>query len=908
MGCSGKDPFEKGSTLEATIKAGKDTKIGNSAKTGWELLIPDGVMEDGTAVTMEVISAENTKSYNSAEFTLYGTPIEVSGDGAHGIWFASPIPVTIKIPKEQLKALAAEEVFFATYENGSWRYFMPDTVNMKDGTATFKASHFSILGFGKPSEEEQIKTFAEVYAADAAQAYWTQAEIEEAYCLYTKPGGDFEGDFDGIFSLKGNAEALMNIRIIKAHCAKYGIDEDDLGSAAREAVIKNTWKGLRNYFDERKAAEPEIEKLRQSEEEFIAELKKQGMLSYYDHREYFGIDKSGSNYDVAICLQRLYAIRDAVLGCIDEDKAGFFKYLRETGLYEESFTTDPSYAWVQISVVNYDRKKEIGEANKNRAGVYSYSASSAPGSYTYTWTYLGKDDYYYNPATLNGENSTSNCTWTVPPSTIKGGETVTLSLNLSFGSQKLFYFTDKAIASADFDKWDVEPGYSIAGFAFLFAYLLSFLFEGQVLYGLLEHFNTDAPLYITGAIAAHFAGLLTGGSVSKTAVSAQKVMIFAMGLCVFLSIPFYFPPSLLWAAGLIAAAYASGCAVAAWGFFLKAFTPKKERLRSCADVLIFSNLLMISINVISTLWSPYAALSLSLVCVPLGCFFIRLLPVTQELKTNSSARSNASLRIDHPLWILALFVFILLSTPAFDHLTGLVTWYWAVPYILALIVLRSIPLNRKRSSVLYVGMAMIMAAFIAFMLLGWKEADYLIVDTLMLGACGIFDLFWWSILGEMLDHTNNPAKVFGIGLSANVLGVLCGGVLGIAVTSARLPSAEITVIALCVVCVTLVLLPPLNRRLVLLLKSHTYLVAYDNMSQSQQTDIIHQIKTLDPLTVREQEVLQLILSGKSNREIAEALYISENTVKTHIRNIFSKYNVSSRVELASTLLKNQTAE
>jgi DNA-binding CsgD family transcriptional regulator len=459
--------------------------------------------------------------------------------------------------------------------------------------------------------------------------------------------------------------------------------------------------------------------------------------------------------------------------------------------------------------------------------------------------------------------------------------------------------------------------YSIAGFAFIFAYLLSFLFEGQVLYGLLEHFNADASLYIIGAIAAHFAGLFTGSFVSKTTASARKVMIFAMGLCVLLSIPFYFPPSLLWAIGLITAGYVSGCAVAAWGFLLKAFTPKNERLRSCADVLILSNLLMIAINATSTLWSPFAALSLSLACIPLGCFFILMLPVALESKASSSVRNDALLRSDNPLWILALFVFIItinsglmyqVINPAFDHLIGLVSWYWAVPYILALIILRSIPLNKKRSSVLYVGMAMIMAAYIAFMLLGRKETDYLIIDTLMLGACGIFDLFWWSILGEMLDHTNSPAKVFGIGLSANVLGVLCGGVLGMAVTSAGLPSAEIAVIALSVVCVTLVLLPPLNRRLVLLLKSHTYLAAYDNMSQSQQTDIIHQIKTLDPLTVREQEVLQMILSGKPNREIARALYISENTVKTHIRNIFSKYDVSSRVELVSTILKNQTDE
>jgi DNA-binding CsgD family transcriptional regulator/MFS family permease len=458
---------------------------------------------------------------------------------------------------------------------------------------------------------------------------------------------------------------------------------------------------------------------------------------------------------------------------------------------------------------------------------------------------------------------------------------------------------------------------SVAGFSFLFAYILSFQFEGQVLYSLLDLRGTDASGYILVAIIAHFIGLFTCGLFVRSQVATKSMMLGSMSLCLAATVPFFFTPSALWAGGLIIGGYASGCAVAAWGYFLRAFTPKNERIKSCADVLIYSNLLMIAVNVVAMNRSPLIGLGLSMLCLMAGIAFIWLLPVVLENGQSKILKNKTRGGIKNALILLCLFVFIItinsglmyqVINPAFEHLTGLVSWYWAVPYIVALAIMRNLPMKAKRSRILYVGMAMIMGAFISFMLLDRNSCDYLIVDTLMLGACGIFDLFWWSILGEMLDYTDNPAKAFGIGLSANVFGVLGGGILGMAVTSIELPGAEVAVIALTVVCVTLVMLPPLNRQLVLLLKSHAYLAAYDNMSELQQTDIIRQIKTLDPLTVREQEVLQLILSGKSNREISGALFISESTVKTHTRNIFSKYDVGSRAKLISTLLKNQTGE
>ncbi|MGH9150250.1 MAG: response regulator [Acidimicrobiales bacterium] len=50
------------------------------------------------------------------------------------------------------------------------------------------------------------------------------------------------------------------------------------------------------------------------------------------------------------------------------------------------------------------------------------------------------------------------------------------------------------------------------------------------------------------------------------------------------------------------------------------------------------------------------------------------------------------------------------------------------------------------------------------------------------------------------------------------------------------------------------------------------------------------------LTSRELEVLKLVAKGMSNREIADNLYISENTVKNHVRNILEKLHLHSRME------------
>jgi DNA-binding NarL/FixJ family response regulator len=111
----------------------------------------------------------------------------------------------------------------------------------------------------------------------------------------------------------------------------------------------------------------------------------------------------------------------------------------------------------------------------------------------------------------------------------------------------------------------------------------------------------------------------------------------------------------------------------------------------------------------------------------------------------------------------------------------------------------------------------------------------------------------------------------------------------------------------------------------LLQQSHHFSVNYDNkpnetiakhcrvsrtalkeLAQTTIREIEPEYKlliTVEPLTERELEVLQLIVDGHNNKAIARKLHITVNTVKTHLRNIFQKLCVNDRTQAAIQALR-----
>ena len=82
------------------------------------------------------------------------------------------------------------------------------------------------------------------------------------------------------------------------------------------------------------------------------------------------------------------------------------------------------------------------------------------------------------------------------------------------------------------------------------------------------------------------------------------------------------------------------------------------------------------------------------------------------------------------------------------------------------------------------------------------------------------------------------------------------------------------------------------------LRQHLDLVLVASGHQKNRSDALEgsAFEPLDPLTEREEEIVSLLAAGASNKVMAKQLFVSENTVKFHLKNIYSKLGVNSRVQ------------
>jgi two-component system NarL family response regulator len=86
------------------------------------------------------------------------------------------------------------------------------------------------------------------------------------------------------------------------------------------------------------------------------------------------------------------------------------------------------------------------------------------------------------------------------------------------------------------------------------------------------------------------------------------------------------------------------------------------------------------------------------------------------------------------------------------------------------------------------------------------------------------------------------------------------------------------------------------------------LTEFAALAKREETERAAEQVPAPKLTDREIEVLQLVARGMNNRDIAKELFISENTVKNHVRNILEKLQIHSRMEAVMIAVRENLIE
>ena len=83
----------------------------------------------------------------------------------------------------------------------------------------------------------------------------------------------------------------------------------------------------------------------------------------------------------------------------------------------------------------------------------------------------------------------------------------------------------------------------------------------------------------------------------------------------------------------------------------------------------------------------------------------------------------------------------------------------------------------------------------------------------------------------------------------------------------------------------------------------TTVVISSDLDEETVMQLVQACPNLDLLTTKEQEVLGRIIAGQSRKQMAKELYVSENTVKTHVKHVYEKLGVSGREEILALASK-----
>ncbi len=470
-------------------------------------------------------------------------------------------------------------------------------------------------------------------------------------------------------------------------------------------------------------------------------------------------------------------------------------------------------------------------------------------------------------------------------------------------------------------KGEMRPLFpAVAFLGGIFAWLVSVPLFGPAWLALASSANIDAfaPIYLF--LGGHALGLAAGGLIADVWPPFRRAgLAYAAVTCFLLTLvtalapqmsPVTFP--------LLGIAAAWG--IVSWAPAFRHLVPLGHRALAFAGVPVAANILKyvwsFGIGHVPAVWLVIVASLPLLASVAVGPRLAAQGPDGDRASPFASPAPTLDLR---PLWLLAPFLFVVYLSAGVSYAAltpsllrvlqtpvapSLLTYVVVIPF-LALVA------DRKGMRHLAVAGPLLLGAAFLVWAASPSFGGALMTQVLMGSGYAAMDLLTWVALLEIAP-AGGTATVFGIGLNMNVLPILIGAGLQAHVPwLARLPATTLAggMLFLMLVAVaffrdTALLVrakalpaPPAAPLLGPADAGPTAAAASDSMVAARLAAV-----AVAPLSPRELEVARLVMQGKSLGEVAKELIVSENTVKTHLANVYRKTHSRGRVELSAKVL------
>lgn len=459
-----------------------------------------------------------------------------------------------------------------------------------------------------------------------------------------------------------------------------------------------------------------------------------------------------------------------------------------------------------------------------------------------------------------------------------------------------------------------------------FGWLLSFPFFGPLLEGNAPDYNL-LNLSLPGIFTLfHALAFLAGGLFLKRGSLWKKLMLGSLIVILATHLALLLSDSSLWPWGMAIMGVSSAVYILGWSYPYSMFVTITGRMKIMALTIIIANIIYVLFNLLSHTYLSDFGLTAGL--LPLGAALAILLsfPDHAESKIKLPLPPAKIASFSFPLLLIfCLFVgglylcsgfmyTIILPALGIDYSPFIYYRYFF--YIAILVIMFYGGEKLQRFFPVYIGVTLLGFAFVSFALLFRSTAGLLLTQGLIEAAYAFLDLFVWTVLGDLAFTYGAPFQFFGFAVGIMLFSILAGELISTQLLQIGAEHRLITaVFAAASIFLTFSVIPWLNERM----HKDFYKKLKKperGIKKSREEDIYEEnrlIKVMDllnseqDLTPREVEITALLLRGLTNKAMAAKLYISENTLKTHLKHIYRKFGVTQKRELLALMLTNDTS-